>query len=111
MNEHFSAVKMDEFDRPPFSLFLAKDHGLDTSTKFCIVDIDSSTMIFWLDFFTNFSFKDAEERKNLAENECEPKLPEVKSGLNVVCCLEYPDRYELDVAVRGVEINAETGEL
>ena len=109
MNEHFSAVKMDEFDLLPFSLFLAKDHGLDTSTKFCIVDTDSSTMIFWLDFFTHFSFTDfSEERENLAETNS-PKVKSFKQGLSVVCCLEYSDRYEMDVAVRGVKINAETG--
>jgi hypothetical protein len=105
----FLAMTMEEFKMAPFSLLLAKDHGLDKSTKLCIVDIKTSSMVFSLEFFTHFSYT---EFKLPSKSESKPKAPEVKApkkGLVVLCCLEFADRYEMDLVVRGVPINNEKG--
>ena len=106
----FSAVTLSDFDVPPLSLFLAKDHKLDTSTKFCIVDIETSALIFSLDFFPHFSYVNLSD---VQLEQSEPNSPvevEMSKGLNVVCCLELADRYEVEVAIRGVQVNTATGE-
>jgi len=105
----YTAMTMDEWKVPQFSLLLAKDHGLDKSAKLCIVDIKTSTMVFSLDFFAHFSYMDSTPP---SAELSKPKVPEVKApkkGLVVLCCLELADRYEMDLVVRGVSITNEKG--
>ena len=100
----YTAMTMDEWKVPQFSLFLAKDHGLDKATRLCIVDIKTSAMVFSLDFFTHFSYMDSTPP---SAELSKPKVSEVKApkkGLVVLCCLELADRYEMDLVVRGVSI-------
>ena len=112
-NGFFSATTIDTFELSPFSLLLAKDHGLNTSTMFCIIDIKTSTVIFSLDFFSHFSCTSFELTSDRPNDEYKSTQKEVSlsDGLNVLCCLEFFDRYELDLAVRSKSKFKETGKL
>ena len=107
---NFCAMTMEEFDHQLFSLVLTKDHGLDSSIKLCIIDIKTSSMIFSVDFFSNFSYVDF--KQDISKNESEKTMAEtnLSNGLRVLCCLEYSDRYEVDFSVRGFKVTTEKGE-
>ena len=96
---------------PTFSFVLTKDHELDTKTRLFLFNGESDylTAIDYLHLFTTTGM--INPNPSMMKPRQGSKDTETASGLHILKCCEYEDRFELTIAVRGVSIDKVEGNI
>ena len=83
------------------SFILAKDHGLDSSTHLCFVCMTNLKLIGTIEVFPRSTCKEIVNRNPLCRH-----VAAMTADVNGISkCLEFEDRYEIDVTIPGSRIN------
>lgn len=91
------------FSEQSFSLLLAQDHGLDTSTQLCIIQSLSCSLMYSTEFFPLFQSKTVLNPSPLlcqSAGAVKQETEEADEALNVLKCLEFENRYSLDISIQ-----------